>query len=60
VFLRDARDAGAGGFAVGGDGDALDEAEIDDVKGELGVVAVAECGADVGFGEDVGFRGHRY
>jgi hypothetical protein len=36
----------------------LDEAEIDDVERELGVVAVAEGGADVGFGEGRGFVGH--
>jgi hypothetical protein len=51
VFSRDAGDAGAGGFAVWGDRDALDEAEVDDVEGKLGVVAVAEGGADVVFGE---------
>jgi hypothetical protein len=51
VFLWDAGDAGAGGFVVGSDGDVLDEAQVDDVEGELGVVAVAESGADVGFGE---------
>jgi hypothetical protein len=51
VFLRDAGDAGAGSVGVGCDGDALDEAEIDDVEGELGVIAVAEGGADVVFGE---------
>ncbi len=51
VFLRDAGDVGAGGFEVAGDGDVLDEAEVDDVEGEFGVVAVAEGGADVVFGE---------
>ena len=51
VFLRDAGYAGAGGFAVGGDGDGLDEAEVDDVEGKLGVVAVAKSGVDVSFGE---------
>jgi hypothetical protein len=51
VFLWDAWDAGAGCFVVGSDGDALDKAEVDDVEGELRVVAVAESGADVGFGE---------
>src|ERR1700733_1532271 len=51
VFLRDAGDVGAGGFEAAGNGEALDEAEVDDVEGELGVIAVAEGGADVGFGE---------
>src|SRR5882757_4166923 len=51
VFLRDAGDVGAGGFEVGGDRDGVDEAEIDDVAGEDGVVAVAEGKEDVGLGE---------
>ena len=38
----------AGGFGVGGDGDGADEAEVDDVAGEDGVVTVAEGGEDVG------------
>ena len=33
VFLRDAGDTGAGGIRVGGDGDAADEAQVDDVAG---------------------------
>ena len=45
---------GAGGFGVGRDGDGADEAEVDDVAGEDGVVAVAEGGEDVGFGEHLG------
>ena len=51
MFLGDAGDVGAGGFEVGGDGDGTDEAEVDDVAGEDGVVAVAECEEDVGLGE---------
>ncbi len=51
VFLGDAGDVGAGGFGVGGDGDGVDEAEVDYVAGEGGVVAVAQGGEDVGFGE---------
>ena len=54
VFLRDAGDVGAGGFEVRGDGDGADEAEVDDVAGEDGVVAVAECEEDVGLGEHAG------
>lgn len=51
AFLRDAWDACAGGFGVGGDGDGVDEAEVDDVAGEYGVVTVAEGVKDVGLGE---------
>ena len=51
VFLGDSGDSGAGGFGVRLDGDGLDEAEVDDVAGDLGVVAVAEGLEDVGFGE---------
>ena len=51
VFLRYAGDVGAGGFGVWGDGDGADEAEVDDVAGEDGVVAVAEGLEDVGLGE---------
>jgi hypothetical protein len=54
VFLRDARDMGAGGFEVGRDHDGADEAEVDDVAGEDGIVAVAECEEDVGLGEHAG------
>ena len=54
VFLGDAGDVGAGGFEVGGDGDGANEAEIYDVAGEDGVVAVAECEEDVGLGEHAG------
>ena len=54
VFLRDAGDVGAGGFEVGGDRDGVNEAEIDDVAGEDGVVAVAEREEDVGLGEHAG------
>jgi hypothetical protein len=51
VARWDAGDSGSGGFGIGRDGDAVDEAEVDDVEWDLGVVAVAECGEDVGFGE---------
>ena len=51
VFLGDAGDVGAGGFGIEGYGDGAEEAEVDYVAGEGGVVAVAECEADVGFGE---------
>ena len=51
MFLGDSGDSGAGGFGVGLDGEGADEAEVDDVAGEFGVVAVAEGGEDVGFGE---------
>lgn len=51
VFLRDAWDGCAGGFGVGGDGDGADEAEVNDVAGQDGVVAVAEGLEDVGVGE---------
>ena len=54
VFLGDPGDVGAGGFEVGGDGDGANEAEIYDVAGEDGVVAVAECEEDVGLGEHAG------
>ena len=54
-LLGDAGDACAGGFGVGREGDAADEAEVDYVAGEGGVVAVAEGGADVGFGEHCWF-----
>ena len=52
---RDAGDAGAGGVGVGRDGDGVDEAEVDDVEGDFGVVAVAQGGEDVGFGEGRGW-----
>ena len=51
VLLRDAGDVGAGGVEVAGDGDGVDEAEVDDVAGEDGIVAVAEGLEDVGLGE---------
>jgi hypothetical protein len=41
-----------GGVGVGGDFDFIDEAEIDEVQLDFGVVAVAEGGEDVGFGKD--------
>jgi hypothetical protein len=56
VFLGDAGDVGAGGFEVWSDGDGAEEAEVDYVAGEGGVVAVAEGGADFGLGCCVGCR----
>jgi hypothetical protein len=54
MFLGDAGDVGAGGFEVAGDCDAADEAEVDDVAGEDGVIAIAEREEDVGLGEHAG------
>src|ERR1700678_4356535 len=51
VFLGNSGDVGARSFGVELDGDGADEAEVDDVAGEDGVVAVAQGGEDVGFGE---------
>ena len=51
VFLGDAGDSGAGGFVVGLDGDGVDQAKVDYVAGNFGVVAVAQGGEDVGFFE---------
>jgi hypothetical protein len=51
VFLGDARDICAGGFEVGGDGERVDEAEVNYVAGEGWIVTVAEGGEDIGFGE---------
>ena len=55
VFLGDSGDVGAGGFEVRLDGEGADEAEVDDVAGEFGVVAVAEGLEDVGLGEHCWF-----
>lgn len=41
----------AGRVGIGREVDAVDESEVDDVDGQLGVVDVAECGEDVGLGE---------
>ena len=54
MFLRDAGDVGAGGFEVGSDRDGADEAEVDDVAGEDGIIAVAEREEDGGLGEHAG------
>ena len=51
VFLGDAGNVDAGGFAIRGYLDRVDEAEVDYVAGESGVVAVAQGEEDVGFGE---------
>lgn len=47
VFLGDAGDSVAGGFEVRLDGDGVDQAEVDYVAGDFGVVAVAQGGEDV-------------
>ncbi len=48
MFWGDAGDVGSGGVGVRGDGDGADEAEVDEVAGERGVVAVAKgCVDDV-------------
>lgn len=44
-------DAGAGCIGVGRDGDGEDEAEVDDVARQIGIVAVAEGVSKLGFGE---------
>ena len=51
VFLGDAGDVDARGFGVEFNLDGADEAEVDYVAGEDRVVAVAQGGEDVGFGE---------
>jgi hypothetical protein len=53
----DAGNACAGGVGIGGYGDGVDEAEVDDVEGVSGVVAVAEGRKDEGFGEGGGWSG---
>ena len=47
VLLGDAGNSGAGGFVVRLDGDGVDQAEVDYVAGDFGVVAVAQRGEDV-------------
>src|ERR1035441_5459611 len=54
---RNAGDSRAGGVGVGRDGDVVDEAEVDDVERTPWVVAVAQRGEDVGFGEGRGWDG---
>ena len=51
VSLGDAGDIGPGSFVVRGNGDGTDQAEIDDVAGKDGIVAVSESEKDVGFAE---------
>ena len=51
VFLWDTGDACSGGLVVWRDVNGTDEAEVDDVAGEDGVVAVAEGLENVVFGE---------
>ena len=57
VAGRDSGDTGAGGVGVGRDGDGVNEAEVDDIERDFGVVAVAQCGEDGGFGEGGGWSG---
>ena len=56
VARWDSGDAGAGGVGVGREVDRVDEAEIDDVAGDFGIVAVAEGFADGGFGKHLLYR----
>src|SRR6266702_1811328 len=51
VARRDAGNSGARRVGIGRDRDGVDEAEIDDAACDLGVIAVAQGGQDVGFGE---------
>jgi hypothetical protein len=51
MAARDAGDTCAGRVGVGRDADGVDEAEFDDVEREGRIVAVAQCGEDVGFSE---------
>ena len=55
VLLGDAGDVCAGGVGVGGDGDGAEEAEVEYVAGDGGIVAVAEGAEDVGFSEHCWF-----
>src|ERR1017187_8430935 len=55
-----AGDSRAGGVGVGRDGDVVDEAEVDDVERAPWVVAVAQRGEDVGFGEGRGLGRQRH
>ena len=58
VLLRDSGDSCAGSFGVRLDRDGADEAEVDYVAGEHGIVAVAQGGEDVRLGKHRGlFRG---
>ena len=50
VAGRDAGDGGSRGFKVAGEVSGADEAEIDDVAVQAGVVAVAESMEEVGVG----------
>src|ERR1039458_3028191 len=60
VARRNAGDSRAGGVGVGRDGDAVDEAEVDDVEWAPWVVAVAQRGEDVGFSEGRGLGRRRH
>jgi len=51
VARRDAGNSSAGRVGIERDGDGVDETEVDDVEGDLGIVAIAQGGEDVGFGE---------
>ena len=47
VLLGDTGDSYAGCFVIAGDGDGEDEAEVDYVAGDFGVVAVSQGGQDL-------------
>ncbi len=57
---RNAGDAGSGRFLIRRNTQAADEAEIDDVAGQRGIVAVAQSGEDVGVGEHGGLDGRAF
>lgn len=54
---RDAVDSRTGRVRVGRDDDVVDKAEVDDVEGDVRVVAVTQRGEDVGFSEGRGWDG---
>src|ERR1017187_364056 len=54
---RDAGNSCAGSIGVGFDSNAVDEAEVDDVARNFGVVTVAQSREDVGFSESRGWKG---
>ena len=54
MFLGDAGDVCTGGIRIGSDGDGVDKAEVDDVAGQDGVVAVTQGEKYVGLGEHAG------
>src|ERR1035437_3593081 len=52
----DAGDSCAGSIGVRFDSNVVDEAEVDDVAGNFGVVTVAQSREDVGFSESRGWK----